>query len=148
MDSLSRCDWELKTVEWNVSTLWFMPSQSWYSVSLSWDIHGKHLGWYVNFQEPFHRTKLGFQTMDLMLDIVVQPDRKWELKDEEEFNELVGRSLIDPEAARRVRGEAAAVMRNIDTGIAPFDEEWVKWRPNPSWPTPDLTPGWADVATA
>jgi hypothetical protein len=31
-------------------------------------------GWYVNLQEPIRRTTLGFDYMDQMLDIVVEPD--------------------------------------------------------------------------
>ena len=34
---------------------------------------GEHLGWYV-LQLPFRRTQLGFETMDLVLDLIVDPD--------------------------------------------------------------------------
>lgn len=148
MDSLSLCDWSLKGTGWSISTLWFMPAQAWYSVWLSWDDDGKHLGWYVNFQEPFRRTKVGFQTMDLMLDIVVQPDRTWEMKDEDEFSELLARSLISQETAERVEEAVATVLSAIQRGAVPFNEEWVKWRPDPSWPTPRLLAGWEEVTTA
>src|SRR5690606_25399999 len=94
---------------------------------------------------PFRRTKIGFQTMDLMLDILVRPDRTWEMKDEDEFNELVGRLLIGPQTAKRVRDGVAEVLSKSQCRGAPFDEEWVRWRPDPSWQIPRLPAGWEEV---
>lgn len=125
-----------------------MPTQAWYSIWLSWDETGKHLGWYVNFQEPFRRTEIGFQTMDLMLDLVVQPDGAWVVKDEGEFDELVSRTLIDAATEQRVRQEVTTVADMIESGVEPFNEEWVNWRPDPSWPVPELMDGWASIETA
>ena len=42
-------------------------------------------GWYVNLQEPFRRTSLGFDTQDLELDLVVALDGSWQYKDEEKL---------------------------------------------------------------
>jgi hypothetical protein len=42
-------------------------------------------GWYVNLQEPFRHTPLGFDTQDRELDLVVAPDGSWRYKDEEEL---------------------------------------------------------------
>jgi protein associated with RNAse G/E len=40
------------------------------------------LGWYVNLQCPFRRTEVGIEAMDLMLDVVVDPDGTWRWKDD------------------------------------------------------------------
>ena len=60
-----------------------------YSIELMWKAGTRQFNcWYVHLQEPRRRTKIGFDTMDQMLDIVISPDRKqWRWKDEEEFNE-------------------------------------------------------------
>src|SRR3546814_10598750 len=44
---------------------------------------------------PYRRTARGFQTMDLMLDIVVELDRSWKWKDVEDFEALLVNELID-----------------------------------------------------
>jgi hypothetical protein len=39
--------------------------------------------WYVNFQRPMRRTAIGFDTFDLLLDLVIAPDlSRWDWKDE------------------------------------------------------------------
>lgn len=39
--------------------------------------------WYINLQEPIRRTRIGFDTMDHMLDVVIQPDMtEWKWKDD------------------------------------------------------------------
>ena len=52
-------------------------------------------GWYVNLQKPFRRTARGFETMDLMLDLVVEVDRSWWWKDEDELETFVVRPGTD-----------------------------------------------------
>ena len=44
----------------------------------------EHWGWYVNLQLPFRRTELGFETMDLVLDLIVDPDGSWRWKEDED----------------------------------------------------------------
>ena len=48
-----------------------------------WTPAWEFLGWYVNLEEPFRRTPLGFDVRDLQLDILVDPERKWRWKDSE-----------------------------------------------------------------
>ncbi|MBK9208530.1 MAG: DUF402 domain-containing protein [Anaerolineales bacterium] len=74
--------------QWNRTDVLFLivPSDS-FSTYIMWDTGTKNLDcWYVNLQEPVHRTKIGFDTMDNMLDVVISPDMTtWEWKDEDEF---------------------------------------------------------------
>lgn len=57
-----------------------------HAVSLFWrDADDTFLGWYVDVLRPMRRTPLGFDTRDLILDVVVNPDRSWQLKDEDEL---------------------------------------------------------------
>jgi hypothetical protein len=42
---------------------------------MHWEGAARAFGaWYVNLQEPFRRSRLGFDTQDLELDVVVSPD--------------------------------------------------------------------------
>jgi protein associated with RNAse G/E len=61
----------------------------WGGKAPTWTGPGRHLGWYVNLQCPYRRTPLGIEAMDLMLDIVVEPDMTWRWKDDDEFDEIV-----------------------------------------------------------
>lgn len=45
-------------------------------------------GWYINLQEPIRPTRLGFDSMDHILDVVIEPDLSWRWKDEDELFDL------------------------------------------------------------
>ena len=58
--------------------------------------HVKFNCWYVNLQEPLRRTPMGLDTMDQLLDIVIEPDlSSWHWKDENEFADKIIRSGVD-----------------------------------------------------
>lgn len=135
-------DWELGEHVWDVSSLWVLRPGDWHSTWVSWRPDGSHLGWYVNLQWPMRRHRFGFEAMDLMLDIVVAPDRSWQWKDREEFDEVVARGLFTDEVAARVEAEASAVIDDVEHGRPPFCDPWRQWRPEPSWGVPTLPAGW------
>lgn len=140
--SLARRDWVLGDFTWDVSTLVLVRAGDWHAVWVSWDDRGGSRGWYINLQRPIRRTARGLQTMDLMLDVLVGPDRQWRWKDEDEFDALVTSDLIDAAEAARVRDEAQRVIRGVEANEPPFSEPWHDWRPDPSWPSPELPAGW------
>jgi uncharacterized protein len=78
----------------------------------------------------------------LMLDVIVEPDRSWRWKDEDEFAALVAAGLIGAAEAARVRDEALRVTRGVEANAPPFNERWHDWRPDPTWPSPALPAGW------
>jgi hypothetical protein len=142
IENLARGDWIYGEHTWDVSSLWILRPVDWHAVWVSWSAPGVQLGWYGNFQFPFRRTALGIEAMDLMLDIVVEPDLSWRLKDEEEFEEIVRRGIFDHQLANRVRDEVRDVTQLIENKQGPFGEPWPEWSPNPKWTTPALTKGW------
>ena len=144
--SLALGDWILGDSIWDVSTLWLLREGDWHAVWVSFLETGEQWGWYVNFQEPFRRNTRGIQTMDLALDIIVEPDRRsWRWKDEDEFELFQDRGLIEQEVARRVRDEADTVIERIARDAPPFNGAWPGWCPDPSWPLPELPGGWEIV---
>jgi hypothetical protein len=44
-------------------------------------------GYYFDFQLPFTRTSIGFDTFDLELDIVIDPQFNWVWKDESDYHQ-------------------------------------------------------------
>ena len=127
--------------EWDVSSLWLLRPGDWHALWVSW-VGERHFGWYVNLQRPLRRTPLGFEAMDMMLDVVVEPDLTWRWKDEDEFADLLGRGLVDRATGDRVRAEGEAVIGRVERREPPFTEPWPDWRPDPAWPTPELPSGW------
>ena len=58
-----------------------------YAVFVFWEGPERRLAcWYVNFQDPFRRTAIGFDTLDHELDLVVEPDGSRWLKDEDSLD--------------------------------------------------------------
>ena len=110
---------------------------------------GEFVGWYVNFQQPFQRAgsrfdTVRFDTVDLVLDLVVAPDRSWRLKDEDDFQQAISDGHLTAEAGTIVRAEAERMIAVLAADGSPFCEsEWLGWRPPADWTTPPLPADWA-----
>jgi len=91
------------------------------------------------------RNAVGFESMDLMLDVIAEPDLSWRWKDRDEFDEIVQRGIFEPELRDRVLAEAIDTIADIERRRTPFDEPWPSWRPDPTWRTPALPAGWNEV---
>ena len=135
-------DWVFADAEWDVSTLMLLREGEWHALWISWLDDGEQWGWYVNLQRPFRRTRLGFETMDLMLDVTIELDRTWRWKDEDELALFVERGVFDEALAERLREEGLEVARRAERNEGLFAEDWADWRPHASTPPPDLPPGW------
>lgn len=133
---------ELVAGQWRRDVLRLMFPGAPYSVWLQWEADGAFRGFYVNFEEPFRRTAIGFDTNDHTLDIVVEPDHRWRWKDSDEFDERVAGGIYSREFAEHVRDAAAVFPDAIERHEPPFDDTWAEWRPDAAWPVPELPPGW------
>jgi len=142
IENLHHRDWLLGDHTWDVSSLWILTPGRWHSTWVSWLADGSHLGWYVNLQRPMRRNAIGFEAMDLMLDVVAEPDLSWRWKDREEFDEIVQRGIFDGGLAAQVMSEALAVIDDVERRRSPFDGDWPSWRPDPTWGLPLLPEGW------
>ena len=133
---------------WGRAVLRLMFPGCGYSIWLFWDDEGPRRtfrGYYVNMEEPFRRTSIGFDTNDHQLDIVVSPDFAWQWKDEDVFEEFVRVGNYSQAFALHVREEAARAIELIEARRSPFCDGWEQWRAEPSWSMPELPPGWAEV---
>jgi hypothetical protein len=119
-----------------------------YAVWWFFDATGRHTTWYVNLEVPGVAWRdggaAGIDTVDWDLDIVVQPDRTWEWKDEDEFVEgLAYGDLYWVKDEAEVRTAGAHAVKLIEAGEFPFDGTWSSYRPDPSWAVPPRFPaGW------
>ena len=129
-----RGEWELVDAVWSRwNALFVIEPGAWHATWAWWTPAWDFLGWYVNFQEPLVRTATGFDHRDLQLDIVVQPDRTWRWKDEDDLERSIETGVISAERAARTRSEAEAVIPLIERRVYPFTTEIESRRPDPFW---------------
>ena len=126
--------------DYHVLTL--TPPDSWHSVWLFWTVQWQVQSWYVNLQTPIRRTSRGILVQDCALDIAVEPDMSWSWKDEDEFIELTNRGFFTDRQISSIRGEADRMVQVIENSASPFSDGWEEWRPNMSWPVPEIPEDW------
>jgi len=138
-------DWVSRDLVWaGGSAIRLAEPGVWHCVDVEFDEAGEFIGWYVNFQEPIRRAGSRFDTVDLVLDLVVAPDRSWRLKDEEDFERAVADGYLTAGTESRVRAEAERVISVVAAGGRPFGESgWLDWRPPAGWTVPALPEDWA-----
>lgn len=101
--------------------------------------------WYVNLEDPLRRTPIGFDTLDRELDAVVEFDGSWRWKDEDELAEAIRLGITPAYTEERLRADGERAVRRILECEPPFDRDWRRWRPDPSWSIPVLPHGWDRV---
>jgi Protein of unknown function (DUF402) len=139
--------WQLDRWLWRDTALlmWNRPG-AYFSVNAFYDTADGHRMrcWYVNFERPARRTAIGFDTFDLLVDLVVEPDLSaWRWKDEDEYAQ--GRRLgvvndTDHRAVDEARGQVLAMIEDREGPFA-GDSRWPRWRSEESWPAPRLPDG-------
>lgn len=140
-------DWVSVRQTWTGGSLVrIVPRERWYAVDLEYDADRAFVGYYVNFQEPIRTTAQGYDTVDLVLDLVVDPDGSSRMKDEDEFADAVSAGHIDARTAEVLRAEAARLLNVVERDGSPIQaQEWLAWRPPSDWGVPTLVDGWEDV---
>jgi hypothetical protein len=100
-------------------------------------------GWKVNLQDPLRRTRLGFDTMDHLLDLVVAPDlSSWHWKDADELDQAVELGRFSAAQAREIRAEGDRALEAVRARGWPYADGWEHWAPPPNWGIPDLPDDW------
>ena len=70
----------------------------------------------MNIQEPFRRSSIGFDTQDLELDIVIDPDGSWRWKDDEHMEDWIERGRWTREEVDEIRAEGERVTAELEAG--------------------------------
>ena len=123
------CDeWTLKPSAFTRHLLLFARPGEGYSTSLIWDESWTLREWYVNFERPQRpRTPVGFDYVDIALDLVAYPDGTWKLLDEDELADGRASGVLTAADEAAARADAARLVEGW-----PFPTGWEDWRPDPA----------------
>ena len=107
-----------------------------HAIWLFWDA-GRFAGWYVNLEDPWRPSRLGFDTEDHELDLWIASDGSWRWKDEHDLEVGVERGYFTREQATAFRVEGERVLAEW-----PFPTGWEQWQADPSWAVPGVPADW------
>ena len=111
---LAKGGWEHEEAEWYGGRLMISELGAAHSVYVNWGRDGEFAGWYVNLEDPWRVSPLGFDTTDHLLDVVVEPDRSWRWKDEDHLAEAVEVGLFTQKQAWGIRAEGERAIERIE----------------------------------
>lgn len=118
------------------------PGES-YAVWHFWSEPGRRFdGWYLNLQEPFSRTEVGYDTQDYELDIWVPAEGTWSFKDADLMEERIAEGRFTREQVTEIFAEGDRIGALLDAGECWWDEAWSRWEPPAGWIPPPLPEGW------
>ena len=130
--------WTLVERPWrSTHVLTFLYPNKYFAIRMFFAEEGwRHICWYVNFQRPYVRTALGFEALDLALDIVVTAHDASALiaKDEEQYLTGIEQGGISNEDVAGIAQARSALADLKSFGMEPFLSDWRGWRPREGWP--------------
>lgn len=106
--------------------------------------------WYVNFEQPWRRSGLGFDTHDRILDIVVALDRDaWHSKDVEQLDAAANDGYLSEVEVDLIREQGTHLESRMPE-LLPALRLWETWalQSPPDWPPAELPEDWASHTTA
>jgi hypothetical protein len=111
----------------------------WLSSAREWSDY-----FYINLEDPWRRTPVGFDSGDWVLDIVGTPT-DWAYKDvdELEWSEQVG--LVSAEWAERTRAAGRRASEALASNAWPFSADWDRWLPSHAGMLPSVPANWSNV---
>jgi hypothetical protein len=94
--------------------------------------------WYINLEEPWRESAIGFDSRDNILDRWSGPDGVWHWKDEDELAWAIAQGWVAAERDAQLRAEGERALERFRRRDPPLDEAWLDWRPDPTWTVPVL----------
>ena len=119
-------------------SVWFFEDRRGPAAEASSSAPARRDSFYVNLEEPFTRFEGGILTSDHVLDIVVDADGTFHLKDEDELEFARRAGMFSDEKVESIRSAADSAIEDIRAWAFPFDSDYPDFRPDPAWPMPDL----------
>lgn len=101
--------------------------------------------WYINLEEPWHETAIGFDSRDNILDLWSGPDGAWHWKDEDELAWAIAEGWVAPEREAQLRAEGERALERFTRRDPPLDRDWLGFRPDPRWSAPVLPNYWREL---
>ncbi|WGW12139.1 DUF402 domain-containing protein [Saxibacter everestensis] len=94
--------------------------------------------YYVNIELPFTRDVDGIETSDLVLDVIVRPDRSFHYKDEDELELARHAGMYSDSQIASIREAASDAAQTVRRWAFPFNAGFENFRPDPTWQIPEL----------
>lgn len=130
---------------WRSDTLRLMVPGRSHSVLMFWGQQAETrrlLKYFVNMEEPFRRTAVGFDTQDHTLDIEVTPELSWRWRDEQELANHVTEGFYTAALVAAARSEGEGVIEGIQRRDHVCMRGWAEWNPPPEWGVPPFVRDW------
>src|SRR5688572_13682113 len=92
-------DWKLENYAWRTNRLLILlEPDTYYSTMYFWRADSNDfLLYYINFQLPFQRSHCGIDTLDMDLDLIINPDFSFRWKDEDDYQKAIDHEVIRSE---------------------------------------------------
>ena len=134
----------LREFTWQTNRiLMFLEPKKYYSCSIFWDHDSDQFNcYYVNYQLPYQRSHCGFDTLDLDLDIVIDPEYNWKWKDEGDYRVGIREGGIQDEWVKGIEKSREEVFDRINKHSYPLNGSWLRWQPISTWLPPKLPEKW------
>jgi hypothetical protein len=114
------------------------PVWRWLEADRSWSST-----FYVNLEQPWTRTPIGYDSHDWILDLVVRISPfQSEWKDVDELEWSVQAGVVSVATARDIRTAGRSALRSAQAHDWPFGVDWDHGLLDDNWPVPKLAPRW------
>lgn len=139
--------WEMQPYTWQTNRLLILlhPGKYYASYYFWQAATNRFLCYYINFQLPFHRSAIGFDTFDLELDIIIEPTYEWRWKDVDDYQRGIECGILRKEWVQAINTAKPEVFDKLAKREYPFDSFWLTWKPDPTWPPPTLPGNWDKI---
>lgn len=139
--------WALEKYSWHTHRLLIiLEPEKYYATMLFWnDKSDEFICYYNNFQLPFQRSQYGIDTLDLDLDLIVNPDFSYEWKDVADYQNAIENEIILPEWIKGIELAKQEIFEKLETRQYPYDGSWLDWKPDPNWSPPTLPENWDKI---
>ena len=140
-------DWQLAEFSWHTNrVLSVIEPEKCYSIMHFWDHKSaEFLGYYVNFQQPFTRSHCGVDSLDLDLDLIIDPDLSFKWKDEDDYQAAIDHGLISKQWINGIEDAKTEVFEKLEKRAYPFNGAWLDWKPDPQHSNLRLPANWDEL---
>lgn len=137
----------LQKFSWRTNrVLYILEPQKHYAINLFWrDDSNVFSCYYINFQLPIWRSHCGFDSMDLELDLIINPDLSFKWKDFDEYQKGIEHGIIRQDWIQGIEIAKQEIFEKIERRSYPFDGSWLNWTPDPTWSPPKLPEDWDKI---
>ena len=138
---------KLEKYIWHTNRLLLLiEPENYYSTIYFWQNDtNEFLCYYINFQIPFQRSQIGFDTLDLELDMIINPDNSWKIKDVDDYQKGVENGTILHEWTQEIETAKNKVLDKLADKQYPLDGFWLNWLPDSNWSAPKLPENWDEI---